>query len=129
MTRPLAVARAGIELAARPLPTVQVRDRYRSEFLAQVHELSPADQLRFTAGVLVQAFALRAALGSSPARAEEAAIAVAAPRFSWRCQVLRLHRWVRRSTEDGGRYLMCSRCARDLYLSPAVPSGPTHVGF
>jgi hypothetical protein len=33
--------------------------------------------------------------------------------FYWRCRVLRAHDWVSRSTEDGGRHLVCRRCRRD----------------
>ena len=33
--------------------------------------------------------------------------------FFWRCRILRRHRWVIRSTEDGNRYACCSRCGRD----------------
>ncbi len=31
----------------------------------------------------------------------------------WRCRVFRLHRWVRHSTEDGGRYQSCAQCGVD----------------
>ena len=31
----------------------------------------------------------------------------------WRCRVLRVHRWVRHTTEDGGRYQTCSQCGED----------------
>ena len=34
-------------------------------------------------------------------------------RGSWRCRILRWHRWVTRSTEDGGLYETCARCGRD----------------
>jgi hypothetical protein len=49
---PLRVARAGIALATWPLPTPADRIRYRAEFLAELHDLPPLGQLRFTAGVL-----------------------------------------------------------------------------
>ncbi|UOY03758.1 hypothetical protein [Blastococcus sp. PRF04-17] len=109
---PLPVARAGVALATRPLQSAD-RARYRAEFLAELHELSPAGQLRFTAGVLSQTFALRAALGSQPNRAEEAAMTLTTTRFHWRCRVLHWHDWIQRSTEDGGRYDACARCGRD----------------
>ena len=51
---PLAVARAGVELAVRVLPELDDRLRYRAEFLAELHDLTPAGQLRYTAGVLSQ---------------------------------------------------------------------------
>ena len=110
---PLWVARVGVALATRSLPTLADRHRYRAEFLAELHDLPPAGQLRFTAGVLSQTFALRAALGSSPTRAEEDAMTLPRTTVTWRCRVLRAHVWVSRSTEDGGRYLVCRRCGRD----------------
>ena len=121
---PLPVARAGIDLAVRALPELDDRLRYRAEFLAELHGLPPAGQLRFTTGVLSQTFALRAALGSSPSRVEEDAITITKTRpFYWRCRVLRWHHWVLRSTEDGGRYRTCVRCGRDWYGSPSGGTG------
>ena len=110
---PHPAARIGLRLAARALRRPGDRARYRVEFLAELHDLPPAGQLRFTAGVLSQTFALRAALGSSPTRAEEDAMTLTRTTFHWRCRVLRTHAWVSRSTEDGGRYLVCRRCGRD----------------
>jgi hypothetical protein len=110
----LALARAGVELSVRRLPDLDDRLRYRAEFRADLHALTRLGQLRYAAGVLSQTFALRAALGSSPSRAEEAAMSLTTQRsFSWRCQVFRVHRWVSRSTEDGARHLVCRRCGRD----------------
>ena len=110
---PHPVARMGVSLAARALRRPGDRARYRAEFLAELHHLPPADQLRFTAGVLSQTLALRAALGSSPTRAEEDAMTLPRTTVHWRCRVLRAHAWVSRSAEDGGRYLVCRRCGRD----------------
>ena len=126
---PLAVARAGVELAVRALPDWHDRLRYRAEFSAELHGLPPLAQLRYTAGVVSQTLALRAALGSSPTRAEEAAMTVTTTRkFFWRCRVLRWHRWVVRSTEDGGRYSTCLRCGRDWYGSPSAGTGGFAAG-
>jgi hypothetical protein len=82
---PLAVARAGVGLAVRTLPDWHDRLRYRAEFLAELHDLPPAAQLRDTAGVLSQPLALRAALGSTPSRTEEDAMTLTgAATFNWR---------------------------------------------
>lgn len=110
---PLRTARAGIGLAVRALPELDDRLRYRAEFLADLHGLPPAAQLRYAAGVLSQTRALRAALGSSPTRAEEDAMTTTTRVPIWRCRVWRSHAWVSRSAEDGGRYLVCRRCGRD----------------
>jgi hypothetical protein len=105
------VARAAVGLAVRALPELDDRLRYRAEFLAELQALPPPAQLRYAAGVLSQTFALRAALGSAPTRSEEDAMTFTTTQtFQWRCRILRLHRWVIRSTEDGGRYEACSRC-------------------
>jgi hypothetical protein len=111
---PLVIARGGVELAVRALPTWQARARYRAEFLAELHDLAPAGQLRYTAGVLSQTFALRTALGASPTGAEEDAMTIATTKAPfWRCRVFRLHKWVGRSAEDGARYVACQRCDRE----------------
>jgi hypothetical protein len=44
----------------------------------------------------------------------------------WRCRFLRRHRWVVRSTDDGGRYQTCSRCGRD---QSDRPGGGPDVGL
>jgi hypothetical protein len=107
-------ARLGCELAVRALPDLDDRLRYRAEFLADLHSLTRGAQVRYAAGVLSQTFALRAALGSAPTRAEEAAMSLTTQKpFSWRCRVFRVHHWVSRSADDGARYLVCRRCGRD----------------
>ena len=107
-------ARAGVGLATRGLPRPTDRARYRAEFLADLHDLPPAGQLRYAAGVLSRTFALRAALSAAPSRAEEDAMTVSVtPVPSWRCRVFGMHRWVRHSTEDGGRYEACAQCGED----------------
>ena len=109
------MARAGVDLSVRALPDRHDRLRYRAEFLADLHDLSSVDQLRYAAGVLSQTFALRAALGSAPSRVEEDAMTITTTprRPFWRCRLFRRHRWVVRSTEDGGRYETCASCGRD----------------
>jgi hypothetical protein len=126
---PLRVARVGCELAVRRLPQLDDRLRYRAEFIAELHDLSPAAQLRFSAGVASQMFALRAALDSTPTRAEEAAMTLTTPARVpfFRCRVFRWHRWVTRSTDDGQRYAACAQCGRLLH--DGATSGPNSGGF
>jgi hypothetical protein len=123
----LPLARAGVGLAVRALPGLDDRLRYHEEFLADLHGLTPAQQLRYTAGVLSQTLALRAALGSAPSRVEEDAMTLTRTPFYWRCRVLRFHHWVVRSTEDGVRYNTCVRCGRDR--GDVTPSSGPNVGF
>jgi hypothetical protein len=109
-----ALAHAGVELAARVLPTPGDRRRYRAEFLAEMDDLGPGERLRYAAGVLSRTVALRAALGASPSRTEEDAMTLSSTTVPfWRCRVLRLHRWVSHSTEDGGLYEACAGCGED----------------
>jgi hypothetical protein len=107
-----ALARLGVELTVRMLPTWQHRLRYRAEFLAELPDLSPADQLRYAAGVLSQTFALRAALGAAPTRVEENAMTVTSGK-RFRCRYLRWHDWQTFRNPDGERYRACSVCDRE----------------
>ena len=109
--RPTPAARFAVGLATRVLPTPADRRRYYAEFVAELHGQPPAAQFRHAAGVLSQAFALRAALGDPSRSLEEAAVQQLGRRF--RCRVLRWHDWHLHSTEDGARYLSCSVCRRD----------------
>jgi hypothetical protein len=126
---PLPLARAAVGLAVRSLPVLDDRLRYRAEFTADLVSLPPLGQLRYAAGVLSQTFALRAALGSTPTRAEEAAMT--APTRArvpfFRCRVFRWHRWVTRSTEDGDRYAACAECG--WLLHDGATRGPNSRGF
>jgi hypothetical protein len=122
---PLTLARAGCELAVRRLPDLDDRLRYRAEFLADLHALTPGAQLRYVAGVLSQAFALRAALNATPTGAEKDAMTLTTARtsFNWRCRLFRKHRYVLRSTEDGNsRYRTCVRCGHDSF-GPSSSTG------
>jgi hypothetical protein len=110
---PVSVARLGVGLAARVLPTRPARERYAAEFLAELHGLPPAAQLRHTAGILSQAFALRAALGSSSSPIEEKAVPTIPLGRRLRCRLLRWHHWHTYSTEDGGLYKACTVCHKD----------------
>jgi hypothetical protein len=111
---PTPAARLAVDLAANLLPTPAERTRYRAEFIAELHGLPTAAQLRHAAGVLSQIWALRTALGAAPVRLEEASMQSTIPlgrRF--RCRVLRWHHWQLHSTDDGGLYRACSVCGKD----------------
>jgi hypothetical protein len=112
--RPPAVARTAVAVAVAALRTAEDRERYRAEFLAELFDLSPREQLRHMSGVLATIVALRAALGRSPSPIAEDAMTLSIPPVrSWRCRVLRWHSWVLRSTDDGGLYHLCARCGLD----------------
>ena len=106
------VARWGVGLAARLLPTRADRRRYQAEFVAELYGLPVSAQLRHTAGVVSQAFALRAALGGTATTSEEVVMqSTAGQRF--RCHVLHWHHWTTVSTPDGGRYVACAVCRKE----------------
>jgi hypothetical protein len=112
--RPPAAARAAVDVAVAALRTAEDRERYRAEFLAELADLRPGQQLRHIAGLLATSLALRAALGASPSPTAEDVMALPIPAVpSWRCKVLRWHSWVLRSTEDGGLYHLCAHCGQD----------------
>jgi hypothetical protein len=124
---PLGIARLAVGLAVRALPRADDRLRYRAELTAELAVLDSGAQLRYAAGVLTQSLALRAALASAPDRVEQDAMTLTAPdRRSFRCRVLRRHRWAVRSTEDGSRYQACTRCDRER---AEWPRGGAEVGL
>jgi hypothetical protein len=110
---PSPLARLGVGLAVRALPTRADRDRYYSEFVAELYGLPASVQLRHTAGVLSQAFALRAALGDSRSPIEEKAVPSTPLGRRLRCRILRWHHWHTYSTDDGGLYKACTVCRKD----------------
>jgi hypothetical protein len=106
--RPIsALAEAGVALAVRALPSAAARSRYRTEFVADLHQLRPAAQVAYLAAVICLLPALRAALQ------EERMLDPARRRPLWRCRVFRWHDFVVRSTDDGGRFQQCRLCGTD----------------
>jgi len=98
-----------VSSAALPLPS-EHRRRYRQEFLAELHGMTPSEQLRHAAGVLSRAWTLRVAV-TEPARLIRKEAAMAKP---WRCR-LRLHRWQRLRNPEGGWYRECRGCGRQRH--------------
>jgi hypothetical protein len=100
-----------VTLAARTLPRSH-RDRYRSEFTAELHAIPREHQLRYATEVLSRAWALRAALSEAGA-APIGESTMTRPQAPLSCRLMRWHQWGSRSTEDGERYLACKKCGRD----------------
>jgi hypothetical protein len=101
-----------IQLATRVLPG-SARDRYRQEFLAELHGVSRARQLRHAIGVLSRSWALRAAI-NTPSEAAAADMEIVFPRHRrplscW----LNRHRRETFRTEDAKPYQRCQRCGKD----------------
>jgi len=111
---PVTAARLGVGLAARVLPTRPIRERYAAEFLAELHGLTPAAQLRYATGVLSKSLALRAVLSAShPPASKGAAIHSAPAGQRFRCRYMRWHHWQTVSNPDGERYVACSVCHKE----------------
>jgi hypothetical protein len=107
-------AQVGVDLAVRALPNRADRERYATEFLAELYGMSPAAQLRHTAGVLSHVLALRAALGTSPRDLEKTAMRSRTSRGQrFRCRYMHWHRWHELRTDDGERYRACSACGKE----------------
>jgi hypothetical protein len=103
-TRPVWWASWAVRVAALPLPS-EHRWRYRQEFLAELHGMTPAEQSRHALGVLSRVGMLRLAL-AEPSRLLAKEATMAKP---WPCR-LRLHRWQRLRNPQGGWYRECRRC-------------------
>ncbi len=119
---PTRSARLGVSLAVSALPTRAERERYYCQLVAELYGLPPSTQLRHAAGFVSQTFALRAALGSSPAHLEE--LGMRSTPSSWRsfrCQVMRMHYWRTFSNPDGERYRACAVCQTERNSSFAPP--------
>jgi hypothetical protein len=104
-------ARRSVELAVRALPDGP-RQRYRQEFLAELHGMSRSGRFRHVCGLLTQARALRAEIRATEVRLERLHSSTHLVRLLLCATGLR-HRWDRQFTEDGTLYGRCSRCGED----------------
>jgi hypothetical protein len=98
-----------VRFAAALLPAT-ARDRYEREFLSELFGRSTWQQTRYAVDILVHTASLRIAVrqdGHAPDT-----ITTTHPRAPLLCR-LRRHRWVTKSTNDGGRYQQCRRCGKD----------------
>ena len=109
-----------VRSAALPLPS-EHRWRYRQEFLAELHGMTPTEQRRHAHGVLSRIWTLRLAL-TDPDRLLRKEAAVTKP---WRCR-LRLHRWQRLHSPQGGWYYECVKCGTQQDRSSMGP--PNTIG-
>jgi hypothetical protein len=109
-----------VRSASVPLPSDH-RDRYRQEFLAELHGMTPSQQLHHATGVLSRVWTLRVAL-NEPARLMPKEAAMAKP---WRCRV-RIHRWQRLRNPQGGWYRECLECGKQDDTSSR--GGPNTIG-
>jgi hypothetical protein len=113
-------ARRGVLTATWLLPAGPTRERYRREFLGELHGLDRRRRAAFTLGVLSRALALRVAVAGNQPRGEE----VTMKRTPVLC-LIRWHTYRTRRTEDGQAYKRCIRCGKD---HDGTPSGWDNYG-
>ena len=101
-----------VRFASRALPAGPLRDRYRQEFLAELHDHRARGQLRYSIGVLTHVLALRMAVGDQSVPVAERDFAQT--RKPLLCR-LHVHFRVRCVNEDGDVYHRCHRCGDDQY--------------
>ena len=112
-----------IGLAVRALPRGEPRERYRQEFLADLHHLDRHRRFRYALGVVVQVVPLRFALARSARTVWEAAVGPRR-RKPLLCLLNLRHRWVVESVEDGSsRNRTCVRCGKDFFVRRSVFPG------
>ena len=117
-------AHAGVGLAARTLPAGATRDRWRQEFRADLQVLGPRQQATYTVGVLINAWALRAALQQEEPTLMEKTVTTRPPLT---CRLNLHHHWHIVSTEDGSRYKECRACHK--HWDTWRPPGDWSPGF
>jgi hypothetical protein len=93
--------------AVHALPSGPARERWQHELVSELYGLSAREQARHTLGVISRAPALRAAVTNRDRIIEEDNM-----RKPIRCR-LHLHKFKVASTEDGSRFLRCSRCGKE----------------
>lgn len=120
--RPLAPAAAAVRLATRMLPPGDARGRYRSELIADLSYLDRAHQLIYASGVWSTAWALRRELTQELTMDDT----ISTPTRPLACRLHLHHHWHVESTEDGSRYLRCTRCGKD---EPYNGHGPLDGAF
>lgn len=103
-------ARRAVRLASLGLPRGEVRDRYRSEFVSDLSDLSAYAQAAYSVRVLVGMPSLRLAVRTIPSSHLEPTMATTSKPL--RCR-LTFHRWELAHTPDGQRFDRCARCHKE----------------
>jgi hypothetical protein len=104
-------ARWTVRLATHGLPVGETRLRYRQELLAELYGMSPAEQSRYAAGLLLSSRSLRHALADDPDLALEGVMTTHHRPLA--CRLNLHHAWHTEVTEDGVRFRRCRRCGKD----------------
>jgi hypothetical protein len=108
-----------VRTAVFTVPSGVVRDRYRSEHLAELHALPEDQQLRYAAGAFSTSLALRAAL----LEGWDVTIAPSAFPTPLLCRLNLHHHWkLQRNSSTGEAYYRCTRCGKDHMGDPRGPN-------
>ena len=128
LRRPHRAAARAVELAALVLPRGDIRRRYEREFVAELYGLDRGAQARHVLGVLTSIWSLRAAVRAENYRQLEESMGHGTTRRRpLLCRLNLWHHWQTGHTEDGGRYLYCSRCDK-IRVQSKVPPGVNPLG-
>jgi hypothetical protein len=102
-----------VRAITRMLPAGPTRDRYRHEFLAEMHGLGWIPRTLFILGLASRSFALRAAVRDPRASAESPTVIT--PAKPLLCRTGLHHRWRTQLNPDGEPYRHCVKCGADRY--------------
>ncbi len=102
-----------VRAAVHALPRGVSRNRYRTEFLAELHGMPRDQQIRHATGVLAHVLSLRTAVTTEylagGADLMTTNVKVTKPLL---CRLNIHHDWRIRANEDGSRYRQCARCGK-----------------
>lgn len=104
------------------LPSGAVRERYRRELAAELHDLEPRRRWRHALGFAWSAWSLRRAVAGLDPVVEGALQRFDPPLH---CRLHLYHHYRIATTDDGHRYLRCRDCGKDY---PGTGNGPADVG-
>ena len=107
------VCRLALAAVVQVLPRGDVRDRYRQEFLAELHELDGRRRARHLAGLAPGTVRISGIVRRA-ARLHWEELVGPRPKRPLLCLLNLRHRWHQASTEDGERFTVCSRCGKDF---------------
>lgn len=97
----------------RMLPAGPIRDRYRQEFVAELHGLGRIARIQFILGLVSRSLALRTAVRNPSAAADSPTITTRSKPLL--CRTGLHHRWRVYLNPDGEPYRHCARCGADRY--------------
>jgi hypothetical protein len=117
-----------IRLGVRVLPGGLRRERYRQEFLAELHGMSGREQTLHAFQIVGSSWSLRSAT-TNPQREETTMLSMIRTKPPL-CLLNIRHHWEGQSSPDGDRYERCSKCGKDRMDYPwgIDPKGRNTIG-